>query len=67
MPTLMRTHMYAYGYRNLELAMTTHGTIPTSAGLAHCEDCSSCVVRCPRGLNVAARLAGVKSIAQAYA
>jgi len=31
-PTLMRTHMYAYDYRNLELAMTTHGTIPRGLG-----------------------------------
>jgi predicted aldo/keto reductase-like oxidoreductase len=66
-PTLMRTHMYAYGYRNLDLAMTTHGTIPAARGLARCEDCSACVVRCPRGVNVAGRLAGVRSIALAYA
>ena len=31
----MRTHMYAYGYRNLELALATHGTIPVGGGLAH--------------------------------
>jgi predicted aldo/keto reductase-like oxidoreductase len=66
-PTLMRTHMYAYGYRNLELAMTTHGTIPVSKGLARCSECPVCVVHCPRGLDVAGRLAGVRSIAHAYA
>jgi predicted aldo/keto reductase-like oxidoreductase len=66
-PTLMRTHMYAYGYRNLELAMATHDTIPCAAGLTSCGDCRSCAVRCPRGVDVAGRLAGVKAVSLAYA
>ena len=66
-PTLMRAHMYAYGYRNLELAMTTHGTLPASHGSARCAACPVCVVRCPRGVDVAGRVAGVRSFAGAYA
>ena len=66
-PTLMRSHMYAYGYRNLELAMTTHGTIPVSAGLVRCGECSSCAVHCTRGVDVAGRLAGMRSLTGAYA
>jgi aryl-alcohol dehydrogenase-like predicted oxidoreductase len=66
-PTLMRTHMYAYGYRNLELALATHGTLAPAVGLARCEGCSECSVRCPRRLDVAGRLAGLKAITSAYA
>jgi uncharacterized protein len=66
-PTLMRAHMYAYDYRNLELAMATHNTIPAASGLASCGDCSACIVRCPRGVKVASRLAGVRAITSAYA
>ncbi len=66
-PTLMRTHMYAYGYRNLELALATHGTIAPKAGAERCQECTQCSVRCPRRLDVPGRLARVHSIASAYA
>jgi predicted aldo/keto reductase-like oxidoreductase len=66
-PTLMRTHMYAYGYRNLELALATCGTLPRAAGLDACADCGACRIVCPRGVDVAGRLAGVRALTSAYA
>jgi predicted aldo/keto reductase-like oxidoreductase len=66
-PTLMRAHMYAYGYRNLELALATQDTVSCSAGLSVCADCSDCVVRCPRHVDVSGRLAGIRAINAAYA
>ena len=58
-PTLMRTHMYAYGYRNLELALATHATVPAPFGLDACAGCPECSVRCPRRIDVASRLAAL--------
>lgn len=49
-PTIMRSYMYAYGYRNLEHAKDTL----SMAGLKSlpCVDCSDCVVNCSMGFNV---------------
>jgi predicted aldo/keto reductase-like oxidoreductase len=66
-PTLMRAHMYAYGYRNLELALATQDTVPRSAGSTVCADCTKCVVRCPRRVDVTGRIAGMRAINSAYA
>ncbi len=66
-PTLMRTHMYAYGYRNLELALATHGTLAHATGVQACGDCSVCRVRCPRQVDVAGRVARVRQLVGAYA
>jgi len=48
-PTLMRSYMYAYGYKNLSLA---HSTIEELGSRLPCSDCSSCSVRCPNGFDV---------------
>jgi predicted aldo/keto reductase-like oxidoreductase len=48
-PTLMRSYMYAYGYKNLSLA---HSTIEGLGSRLPCSDCSSCSVRCPNGFDV---------------
>jgi predicted aldo/keto reductase-like oxidoreductase len=66
-PTLMRAHMYAYGYRNLELALATYDTVPRRASLMACGDCPACTVRCPRRVDVRGRLDGLHAITAAYA
>jgi aryl-alcohol dehydrogenase-like predicted oxidoreductase len=66
-PTLMRAHMYAYGYGNLELALATCDTVPRQAGLTACDECPVCTVRCPRRVDVRGRLAGLQAITSAYA
>jgi len=48
-PTLMRSYMYAYGYKNLSLA---HSTIEDLGSHLPCTDCSSCSVFCPNGFDV---------------
>jgi predicted aldo/keto reductase-like oxidoreductase len=63
----MRSHMYAYGYRNLELALTTHTTVPGPRGLTACRDCGECMVRCPRRLDVPGRLAELRTLVTAHA
>jgi predicted aldo/keto reductase-like oxidoreductase len=53
-PTFMRSYMYAYGYRNLELAQETL----KSAELASlpCYDCRQCSVDCPMGFDVRTKI-----------
>jgi len=48
-PTLMRSYMYAYGYKNLSLA---HSTLEELGSRVACSDCSSCSVTCPNGFDV---------------
>jgi predicted aldo/keto reductase-like oxidoreductase len=48
-PSLMRSYMYAYGYKNLSLARST---IEELGFTLPCTDCRSCSVRCPNGFDV---------------
>jgi predicted aldo/keto reductase-like oxidoreductase len=48
-PSLMRSYMYAYGYKNLSLA---HSTIEELGVYLPCSDCRSCSLRCPNGFDV---------------
>ena len=54
LPDLMRSYMYAYGYRNLEAAhaLVTSLELPD----APCRDCAVCGVRCAKGFDVAGRV-----------
>jgi len=56
-PDLMRSYMYAYGYRNLEAA---HDTI-ASLNLPEepCKDCSECSVRCASAFDVRDRVSDI--------
>jgi predicted aldo/keto reductase-like oxidoreductase len=53
-PSLMRSYMYAYGYRNLQAAheLVTSLEIPENP----CGSCSSCVTRCAKGFDLPARV-----------
>ena len=53
-PTLMRSYMYAYAYRNLANARQTldHGC----DGRLPCLDCETCRVKCAGGLDIRERL-----------
>lgn len=48
-PALMRSYMYAYGYKNLNLAQNTIGDLESRLP---CSDCLSCSVICPNGFDV---------------
>jgi predicted aldo/keto reductase-like oxidoreductase len=56
-PALMRGYMYAYGYRNLELAKQTleSAEIPTGA----CKGCATCAVKCASGFNIRERVTDI--------
>jgi len=47
-PTLMRSYMYAYGYRNISHAKTT---LPDVSSLP-CNNCEYCQIDCPMGFNI---------------
>jgi len=59
-PTLMRSYMYAYAYRNLgharqTLAFGCDGRLP-------CLDCEICRVKCARGLDIRERLLDIRRL-----
>lgn len=49
-PTIMRSYMYAYGYRNLDLAKKTLHS--SGINSVPCKDCNECKVICRMGFNV---------------
>lgn len=53
-PTIMRSYMYAYGYRNLDLARKTL----CSTGLESfpCNDCNDCTVKCQVGFDIRSKI-----------
>jgi predicted aldo/keto reductase-like oxidoreductase len=53
-PTLMRSYMYAYGYKNLEHARHTLNMVDVS-GIS-CERCDECRVSCKAGFQVKSRI-----------
>ncbi len=61
-PDIMRSYMYAYGYRDLALARSTMDSL-SLAGDA-CGSCSSCNVQCVQGFNVAEKIRDIDRIRQ---
>ncbi len=49
-PTLMRSYMYAYGYKNMQAARETLDSMNLKK--IACEDCETCTVKCTRNFNV---------------
>ena len=59
-PTLMRSYMYAYGYRNLALA----ADCLAEAGPVRCSDCTACTVACPSHFDVRERVLDIARLNQ---
>jgi len=59
-PTLMRSYMYAYAYRNLAHARQTlvHGC----NGRLACLDCETCRVKCDSGIDIRERLLDIQRL-----
>lgn len=55
-PTAMRAYMYAYGYGNAAQAGQALAEFADEQGLAPCRSCERCVVSCPHGIPVHARV-----------
>jgi hypothetical protein len=51
-PTLMRSHMYALQYRNLDQARFALATVPAHAGLDACRACPTCSAACSHDVNI---------------
>jgi predicted aldo/keto reductase-like oxidoreductase len=60
--TINRALMYAEGYRNLELALSTYREIPQRANAAACLECPVCITTCVRGLNIAAQMERARNV-----
>ncbi len=56
-PTLMRSFMYAYGYRNLEHAQLTLAQADMS--YVPCDQCDACQVNCTSGFDVKDRIRNI--------
>ena len=65
-PSLMRSYMYAYGYKNLSLA---HSAIEDLGPHLPCSNCSACSVLCPNGFDVSKKVQDIirlKAIPQEF-
>jgi len=61
-PNLMRTHMYAFSYGNIQHARATLDDIPAGRGLAACRECTTCSARCVRQVDIAGRLEELRGV-----
>ncbi len=57
-PTIMRSYMYAYGYKNLHHAQQTLNI----SGAALCDSCNTCNVKCSMGFDVKAKIADISRL-----
>ncbi|OPZ79423.1 MAG: hypothetical protein BWY77_01363 [bacterium ADurb.Bin431] len=48
--------MYAEGYHDQSLALSSYTALGREADLSACRSCSGCTVHCPNGVNIAANL-----------
>jgi predicted aldo/keto reductase-like oxidoreductase len=66
-PALMRSYMYAYGYKNLQAAKEATDSLDLSA--LPCQDCQSCGVKCAMGFDIKTRavdIARIKDVEEAF-
>jgi predicted aldo/keto reductase-like oxidoreductase len=56
-PTLMRSYMYAYGYKNLALAKDTLDSVDLPG--TPCSSCESCTLSCTMGFDVREKIAAI--------
>lgn len=54
--TVNRSLMYAEGYRDRELAVSTYREIPDNASAMACIGCTDCTARCVNGLDIGAKM-----------
>jgi predicted aldo/keto reductase-like oxidoreductase len=64
-PDLMRTYMYAAGYKNFEHARITYESIPAGENLSACDNCTTCRANCVNGLNIPSNIRQLKAIYRA--
>lgn len=59
-PTIMRSYMYAYGYKNMEQAWHTFN----EAGVAGnpCSNCDECNIKCKAGFNIKEKISDIQRL-----
>ncbi len=57
---MMRSYMYAYGYKDLKTARTTIDSLDLPPEI--CGSCSSCSVNCTQGFNVAEKIRDIERL-----
>jgi aryl-alcohol dehydrogenase-like predicted oxidoreductase len=60
-PALMRSHMYARQYSNLELTRLTLSSIEAGRGLDACGSCGTCRAVCRNDVNIGMKIAHLKT------
>jgi len=60
LPDLMRSYMYAYGYRNLQAAHELVSSLDIDA--APCGSCASCTAVCAKGFDIADRVRDISRL-----
>jgi len=66
-PALMRSHMYAVQYANLDMARSTLACLETGKGLAPCASCGACRAVCRNDVNIGANISRLVSSRQQLA
>jgi len=59
-PTLMRSYMYAFGYRNIPLAKDTYNSLEINDIL--CSECDKCLVNCTMNFNIKNKILSISKI-----
>lgn len=57
-PTIMRSYMYAYGYKNMHHAQQTINL----SGKTTCNSCESCRVKCSMGFDIKSKIADISRL-----
>jgi uncharacterized protein len=57
-----RCLVYAYGYRNFELASSHYSSLPRDTRLDKCDNCDTCKVKCINGQNLSDNIRRAKNL-----
>lgn len=60
--TINRSLLYAEAYRSDVLAQSTYHQIPLSSSASACLNCSECLARCVKGLDIALKMAQARKL-----
>jgi len=60
-PVLMRSHMYAVQYQNIEMARQMVASVAPGRGLDACRACESCVAACRNTVHIGRKIAQLKT------
>jgi predicted aldo/keto reductase-like oxidoreductase len=61
-PELMRTYMYAAGYKNFEHSRINYESISERKNLSNCVDCKNCTAICCYGIDIKSNIRHLKAI-----